>query len=113
MVLIYYLCLQSGAEHEGFKDMVDTTRNVRKRGQTCQVLKSFNPTVLLPGLSILTTYLLFAIFVYLKEVFEYGTQEIHIQSSWLAEGWLRKIGCSTHVPPYFTCPSHHFCCQLG
>nr|QFP92278.1 carbonic anhydrase [Archivesica packardana] len=42
------IMIQSGAEHEGFKDMVDTTRNVRKRGQTCQVLKSFNPTVLLP-----------------------------------------------------------------
>lgn len=61
MVLIYYFCLQSGAEHEGFKDMVDTTRNVRKRGQTCQVLKSFNPTVLLPGASIYTNYWLAAL----------------------------------------------------
>ena len=29
--------------------MVDTIRNVKKSGQSCQVLKSFNPNVLLPG----------------------------------------------------------------
>ncbi|XP_045193507.1 carbonic anhydrase 1-like isoform X2 [Mercenaria mercenaria] len=42
------IMIQSGAENEGFKDMVDTIRNVKKSGQTCQVLKSFNPSVLLP-----------------------------------------------------------------
>ncbi|XP_060586826.1 carbonic anhydrase 13-like isoform X2 [Ruditapes philippinarum] len=42
------IMIQSGAENTGFKDMVDTIRNVKKSGQTCQVLKSFNPKVLLP-----------------------------------------------------------------
>lgn len=42
------IMIQSGEENEGFKDMVDTIRNVKKKGQTCQVLKEFNPAVLLP-----------------------------------------------------------------
>ncbi|KAL4234141.1 Carbonic anhydrase [Mactra antiquata] len=43
------IMIQAGSENEGFKDMVDTTRNVKTRGKTCQVLKSFDPAVLLPG----------------------------------------------------------------
>ncbi|WAR12037.1 CAHZ-like protein [Mya arenaria] len=40
---------ESGAEHPGFKNLVDTMRNVKSRGQTCTVLKTFNPASLLPG----------------------------------------------------------------
>lgn len=43
------ILIEAGEEHEGFKDMVDTTRNVKTRGKTCQVLKTFDPAILLPG----------------------------------------------------------------
>ncbi|XP_052815147.1 carbonic anhydrase-like isoform X2 [Mya arenaria] len=43
------IMIQSGAEHPGFKNLVDTMRNVKSRGQTCTVLKTFNPASLLPG----------------------------------------------------------------
>lgn len=40
--------IQPGEEHEGFKDMVLTMQYVKQGGQSILVLKSFNPSILLP-----------------------------------------------------------------
>lgn len=42
------IMIQTGEENEGFKDMVETMRNVKNGGDSCEVLKTFNPSVLLP-----------------------------------------------------------------
>lgn len=40
--------IKSGAEHKGFRDLVDTMKSVPHKGNTCRVLKAFDPTCLLP-----------------------------------------------------------------